>query len=67
MNESLLIDKRFPSVSLACPLVLAVNLADRVIVHIPASGNAPELRCYAESATLDKAKDLSQRTLSQVQ
>lgn len=44
-----------------------MTFADGDIVHLRASGNAPELRCYAESATLDKAKDLCQRALSQVQ
>ena len=44
-----------------------MTFADSDIVHLRASGNAPELRCYAESATLNKAKDLCQRALSQVQ
>ncbi len=44
-----------------------MTFTDGDIVHLRASGNAPELRCYAESATLDKAKDLCQRALSQVQ
>lgn len=44
-----------------------MSFADGDIVHLRASGNAPELRSYAESATLDKAKDLCQRALSQVQ
>lgn len=43
-----------------------MTFADGDIVHLRASGNAPELRCYAESATLDKAKDLCQRALSQL-
>ena len=44
-----------------------MTFTDGDIVHLRASGNAPELRCYAESTTLDKAKDLCQRALSQVQ
>lgn len=44
-----------------------MTFADGDIVHLRASGNAPELRCYAESATLQQAKDLCQRALSQVQ
>lgn len=36
------------------------------IVHLRASGNAPELRCYAESTSQDAAKRLCTGALSQI-
>jgi phosphomannomutase len=39
---------------------------DGDIVHLRASGNAPELRCYAESATYAAAKSLCQGALGRV-
>lgn len=36
------------------------------IVHLRASGNAPELRCYAESTSQDAAKRLCMGALSQI-
>jgi len=35
-----------------------LTFADGDIVHLRASGNAPELRCYAEAANLEDAKSL---------
>ena len=43
-----------------------LTFADGDIVHLRASGNAPELRCYAESARLDTAKALCVSTLGRV-
>lgn len=43
-----------------------LTFADGDIVHLRASGNAPELRCYAEAATLDAAKALCVGALSRV-
>ena len=43
-----------------------LTFADGDIVHLRASGNAPELRCYAESASLDTAKAVCVSTLGRV-
>lgn len=43
-----------------------LTFADGDIVHLRASGNAPELRCYAEAAKLDAAKALCVGALGQV-
>jgi phosphomannomutase len=45
---------------------LRVTLADRRIVHFRPSGNAPEMRCYAEAATEDAAETLLRKGLSLV-
>lgn len=53
---------------------LAVDTTDGVrltfpdgdIVHLRASGNAPELRCYAEASTLEAAEALCMGTLGSV-
>jgi phosphomannomutase len=37
---------------------LRVTLASGDIVHLRPSGNAPELRCYAEAATAERANEL---------
>jgi phosphomannomutase len=34
------------------------------IVHLRSSGNAPELRCYAEADTSDRARELAEQVLS---
>ncbi|EOA6702234.1 phosphomannomutase, partial [Escherichia coli] len=34
-----------------------IIIINRDILHIRASGNAPEIRCYAESCTEQKAKE----------
>lgn len=39
---------------------------DSDIVHLRASGNAPELRCYAEALNLDVAKALCMGALSRI-
>lgn len=45
---------------------LRVTFANQDIVHLRPSGNAPELRCYAESATADAAKRLCDACLARV-
>jgi phosphomannomutase len=58
--------------SIGAPAVASVDktdgvrmtLADEEIVHLRASGNAPELRCYAEAADPDRAAALVTATLS---
>ena len=57
-----------------CDEIQSVDLTDGVrftlknedIVHLRGSGNAPELRCYAESDCAEKAKNLVIKTLSKV-
>lgn len=44
-----------------------LGFADGDIVHFRASGNAPELRCYAESASLEQAKALCRSALRRVE
>lgn len=43
-----------------------MTFADGDIVHLRASGNAPELRCYAEAASLEEAKALCMGALGRV-
>ena len=45
---------------------LRVTFASGDIVHLRLSGNAPELRCYAESDTPDRAQQLCQDCLQRV-
>ena len=45
---------------------LRVAFANGDIVHLRASGNAPELRCYAESDTVDGAKQLCDDCLGRI-
>lgn len=45
---------------------LRVTFASGDIVHLRPSGNAPELRCYAESDTPDRAQQLCQDCLKRV-
>ncbi|MCV9999225.1 phosphomannomutase [Pararhizobium sp. YC-54] len=42
---------------------LRVTLMDRSVVHLRPSGNAPEMRCYAEAETADQAKRLLEQGL----
>lgn len=46
---------------------LRLHFVDGDIVHLRPSGNAPELRCYAEAATQSQAGNLVQVVLSAVQ
>lgn len=43
-----------------------LTFADGDIVHLRASGNAPELRCYAEASSLEQAKALCTGALGRV-
>jgi len=45
---------------------LRATLASGDILHVRPSGNAPELRCYAEAATADKAERLCGACLSRL-
>ncbi|MCG8342291.1 MAG: phosphomannomutase, partial [Chlorobiales bacterium] len=45
---------------------LRVTFASGDIVHLRPSGNAPELRCYAESDTPDRAQQLCQECLERI-
>jgi phosphomannomutase len=46
---------------------LRITLADELIVHLRPSGNAPELRCYAESDSYTQAHDCVVRSLKNIQ
>jgi len=46
---------------------LRLTLSNDTIVHLRPSGNAPELRCYAEANTFSQAKEIVEQTLSRVQ
>jgi phosphomannomutase len=46
---------------------LRMTLADGRIVHLRPSGNAPELRCYAEAASYLAASDCVTRSLNNIQ
>lgn len=46
---------------------LRVTFANGDIVHLRPSGNAPELRCYAEADSAQRAKDLCERCLTLIQ
>ena len=58
--------------ALGGPCVAAINATDGVrmtlagdeIAHLRASGNAPELRCYAEAATQERAVEIVKQVLS---
>lgn len=45
---------------------LRMQLSNGVILHLRPSGNAPELRCYAEADSMEVASQYVQQTLSQV-
>ncbi len=45
---------------------MRITLRDGCIVHLRASGNAPELRCYAEANLLNRAQDLVNITLANI-
>ncbi|EGQ8308529.1 TPA: phosphomannomutase [Vibrio parahaemolyticus] len=46
---------------------LRLSLTNDVIIHLRPSGNAPELRCYAEAASFDTAKALVNSVLLRLQ
>lgn len=45
---------------------LRMTFANGDIVHLRPSGNAPELRCYAESESVDRATELCQGCLKRI-
>lgn len=45
---------------------LRMQFGNGDIVHLRPSGNAPELRCYAEAATVDAAKTLCENCLQRI-
>ncbi|MDH6018062.1 phosphomannomutase [Vibrio splendidus] len=45
---------------------LRLYLSDLTIVHLRPSGNAPELRCYAEASSFEAAKSLVDNTLAAI-
>lgn len=45
---------------------LRVRFAEGAILHVRASGNAPELRCYAEAATGEEAERLCRQCLDRI-
>ncbi|KXU81616.1 phosphomannomutase [Aeromonas enteropelogenes] len=49
-----------------CTDGLRLFLTDGCIVHLRPSGNAPELRCYAEANTYDEAKKLVDVSLERI-
>ena len=46
---------------------LRITLSNQDIVHFRPSGNAPELRCYAEASSIEQAKYLVNHALQQIQ
>ncbi len=46
---------------------LRLTLANGIIIHLRPSGNAPELRCYAESETFVLTKDIVNKVLTKIQ
>lgn len=46
---------------------LRITVENRDVVHLRPSGNAPELRCYAESSSEEKAKNLVTATFGLIQ
>lgn len=46
---------------------LRITLSDSAIIHLRPSGNAPELRCYAESDSILHAAKLVHQTLKQLE
>lgn len=46
---------------------LRLTLSNDTIIHLRPSGNAPELRCYAEASTFEQAKVLVDQVLTRVQ
>ncbi|MDT9701975.1 phosphomannomutase, partial [Streptomyces sp. P17] len=46
---------------------LRITLSDNSIFHLRPSGNAPELRCYAEAQSYDQAQAIVNQVLAKVQ
>ena len=45
---------------------LRIYLGNYEIVHLRPSGNAPELRCYSEAATMERSKQIVEKALTYV-
>ncbi len=45
---------------------LRITLSDDAVIHLRPSGNAPELRCYAETTSASAAAGLVENTLAQL-
>lgn len=45
---------------------LRLTLSDNSILHLRPSGNAPELRCYAEASSVELANSIVTKTLEQI-
>lgn len=60
-------DKLGPVRSIDATDGVRIEFASTEIVHLRASGNAPELRCYAEAATEARAHELTQLALTTMQ
>lgn len=43
-----------------------MTFADGAVIHFRPSGNAPELRCYSEAETEDRARDINRAALAHV-
>ncbi len=68
-NESWLLKKLGYSdevVSISKVDGLRMTLANGDIIHIRPSGNAPELRCYAESVTMERATSIVENVLEKI-
>lgn len=46
---------------------LRMTLSSNDILHLRPSGNAPELRCYAESSTVEEAQQIVRQVLNAIQ
>ncbi|EHY0936061.1 TPA: phosphomannomutase, partial [Vibrio cholerae] len=46
---------------------LRITLSDNSIFHLRPSGNAPELRCYAEAQSYEHAQAIVNQVLAKVQ
>jgi phosphomannomutase len=64
----------FSRLGKALPPATAIDLTDGVratldtgeILHLRLSGNAPELRCYAEASSLERAETLCKDSLQRI-
>lgn len=45
---------------------LRITLSNGHIIHLRPSGNAPELRCYAEADDIETARSLVEQTLGRI-
>lgn len=46
---------------------LRLTLSNQTIFHLRPSGNAPELRCYAEASSFEQAQGIVEQVLSRIQ